>query len=596
MRVATHSMRRRPGILLGAALVSIGLIAGACGSDEKSGSDTTTPGEVTTPPGETTASTEASGGGETTVETSEPATLPTDAVVETIAPEAEDSEPVPGGTLRYGLEADVDGINPTTSALSAPGLMMANAVFDTLASVDTEGNAVPNLAESFTPSADFLSWTVKLRPGIKFHDGTDLNSAAVAKTFETQFNDPLVGLAVKPFYPPTGAVVIVDDLSLTFNLLEPNAYFPHALTGQLGYVPSPTWLDAAKADPTLNQAPVGTGPFIYDSRSQDSVTRFVRNPDWWGGEVYLDAIEFYPVPDPDLRLELLFNDELDAQQTTDQASIQQLRDNDSLQNVFDDTGEESFVMMNSQTAPFDDLRVRQALTYATPRQNYIDLIGLGEGRPADQPYTPESKYYNPDVKQEADEPDKAVALAAEYCGEKPENCADGKINMEFQFSGPSVVQTRIAEILDEGWSVAFNVTFDELNQQQHIQQTALGQYNVNTWRQFGADDPFADNVWQLCRTVGGISLNWPRYCDESRDALLLAAQAEPDPAKRIPLYQQVVQNLHDAYTYVFLTHTIWANSFVEGVHGVCDRMSPDGVLLKCAANGRTWFSSVWMES
>ena len=64
---------------------------------------------------------------------------------------------------------------------------------------------------------------------------------------------------------------------------------------------SPTWLAAALADPTLNQQPVGTGPFVFDSRSPDSVTRFVRNESWWNGEVYLDAIEFSPVPDADTR-------------------------------------------------------------------------------------------------------------------------------------------------------------------------------------------------------------------------------------------------------------------------------------------------------
>ncbi len=199
------------------------------------------------------------------------------------------------------------------------------------------------------------------------------------------------------------------------------------------------------------------------------------------------------------------------------------------------------------------------------------------------------------MKQESDEPERAVALATEYCAENTQNCTDGKINMEYQWSGPAVVQTRIAEILNEGWSVAFNVTFDELPQDDHIQQTALGQYNVNTWRQFGGDDPWTDNIWLLCRTIGGISLNWPRFCDEGRDALLLQAQAEQDPAKRAELYKQVSQLIHDAYTYVFFTHTIWANSFVENVHGACERTSPEGVDLECTSNGRSWFSSVWME-
>ncbi|MEM8786316.1 MAG: hypothetical protein AAGF19_10715, partial [Pseudomonadota bacterium] len=132
------------------------------------------------------------------------------------------------------------------------------------------------------------------------------------------------------------------------------------------------------------------------------------------------------------------------------------------------------------------------MALATPLENYRNLIGLGVSRGADQAFIPESPFYNPDVVQVGDDPDAAVPLAAEYCGEFPDNCTDGKINMELQWSGPSVIQTRIAELLDEGWSAAFNVTFDDLPQDEHISQTATGQYNVVTWRQFGGVDPALD--------------------------------------------------------------------------------------------------------
>jgi len=261
-------------------------------------------------------------------------------------------------------------------------------------------------------------------------------------------------------------------------------------------------------------------------------------------------------------------------------------------------------MINSAAAPFDDIRARQALAYATPRQTYLDLIALGVIRGADQRFIPEDPYHNPDVKMVGDDPGTAEALAAEYCAERGSEtnpttgeptCTDGKINIELQFAGPSVLQTRRAEILDEGWSAAFNVSFDELLEDEHIQQTALGQYNVNLWRQFEAEDPSADNVWLLCRTIGGISLNWPRFCDEERDAALLQAQATTDQAERVALYQQVEQMINEDFLYIFLTHTAWMNAFTDNVHGVCDRTSPEGIKLKCAVAGRTWFSTVWMD-
>jgi len=524
-------------------------------------------------------------------------------VVETLPPETV-PEPVKGGTLRYGLEADVNGLNPTTSALSSPGLMMSNAVFDTLTATTADNQVVPFLAQSVEPATDdFKSWTLTLRPDILFQDGTPLNADAIIVNFEAQRNDPLVGLAVRPFFPEQNAIQKIDDLTVQFNLLDSNAYFPATISGQLGMVSSPTWLAAAKADPTLNQNPVGTGPFKFDSRSQDSVTRFVRNDDWWNGDVYLDAVEFYPVPDSATRVDLMLGNELEALQTTDPESIVQLQD-EGIPNVYDDSAAEQFAMLNTAAAPFDDIRARQALAWATPRQNYLDLIALGVIRGANERFIPEDPYANPNVVQQIDDPDQAIALATDYCNERgtetnpitgQPTCTDGKINIELQWSGPSVLQTRRAEILDEGWSAAFNVTFDELLEDEHIQQTALGQYNVNLWRQFEAEDPSADNVWLLCRTIGGISLNWPRYCDEQRDALLLQAQATTDQNERIQLYQQVEQMINDAYTYIFFTHTAWMNAFTDNVHGVCDRMSPEGVPLKCAVAGRTWFQTVWID-
>ena len=200
-------------------------------------------------------------------------------------------------------------------------------------------------------------------------------------------------------------------------------------------------------------------------------------------------------------------------------------------------------------------------------------------------------------------PDEAIALATEYCAERgtEENpitggptCTDGKINIELQWSGPSVIQTRIAEILDEGWSSAFNVTFDELAQDDHIQQTALGLYNVNTWRQFGEVDPISDKVYMMCRNIGGISLNWPQFCSEERDALINEAQTIADAEGRIPAWQSIVQDMHDAYTYIFTLHTIWDDAFDNSVRGVCDRTAPDGTVALCTHRGRPWFDSVWI--
>jgi len=505
-------------------------------------------------------------------------------------------KPQRGGTLRYAIEADVDGLNPTSSAISTSGYVMGAAVFDTLATGSVDGDCIPSLAESFEHNEDYTSWTYKLREGILFHDGNEVTAEDVVYSAEVQRNDPLVGLAVKPFYPTEGAFEVLDRYTVRFNLLDSWANF--CPTSQLAWVASKAWLEAALEDPTLDQQPVGSGPFRFDSRTEDSVTRFVRNEGYWGGEAWLDAVEYIPVPDPDTRTDLLLAGEVHALHTTSDENIEILENSDgifSLRSQKPHGGAEAFLMLNSSVAPFDDIRARKALAYATPKQDYLTLITAGLGVSADQLFEPGSPYHNPAVKQEADMPDEAVAMAAEYCADLPENCSNGKINMEYMFVEGSVVNQRSAELMEKGWSVAFNVDFDLNNQQQHIQNAALGWYNAVAWRQFGAYRPEGDNVWLMCRTVGFISLNWPKYCDEERDALLWEATGTTDEAIRTPLFQELAQKLHDDYLYIFLTHVQWTNSFADNVHGVCEADTAEGHRIFCPNDGVTGVRTLWLS-
>ena len=91
-------------------------------------------------------------------------------------------------------------------------------------------------------------------------------------------------------------------------------------------------------------------------------------------------------------------------------------------------------------------------------------------------------------------------------------------------------------------------------------------------------------------------MNWPRLCDESRDALLLEAQASQDDATRVALYQELQQKINDDFIYIFFTHTTWDNAFGENVRGVCNRLTPDGETTQCATSGRTWFNSVYFAA
>jgi basic membrane protein A len=511
-------------------------------------------------------------------------------------------QPVFGGTLRVSLEAETDGLNPTVNRFAASAYQMAAAVFDPLAAWDENGMAVPYLAESITGSDDLMTWDVTLRPGIMFHDGTPVTSEAILLAFQRQLADPLIRLALVPMFPDDDPdteeyelAEIIDELTVRFHMKRATAHFASYLTGQLGHVVSPTWLRAAIEDGTLNQAPVGSGPFRFDSRDQDQMTRFVRNDNYWNGDVYLDAVEFYVYTDSEIAADAMAVGDIDVLGTTNVDAILALREIDGLTLIEDDSGEEGFGILNTSKAPFDDIRARKALTYATARQDYLDFIGQGILRPADTWFGPGHPYHNPDVVQEADSPDLATPLVDEYCAELPDNCTDGRINMEFQFSGPSVIQERVYDILSEGWSDHFNITKEMLLQDDHITQVAFGLYDWVTWRQMGVQDPDVDALWLLCDAIGGLSLNWPRYCDPARDDLLYAQRASSDEAERAEIWKEVVAMVNQDYTYILFNHTLWSSAFSSRVQNICGPTSPDGVTLMCTVNGGNGVGYLWIE-
>ena len=226
-------------------------------------------------------------------------------------------------------------------------------------------------------------------------------------------------------------------------------------------------------------------------------------------------------------------------------------------------------MINTGVPPFDDIRAREALTLATPVENYLEPHRARRAPPGHAAVHPREPATTTPTSSRGRQPRRGQGTRRTPTAPiVPENCTDGKINMELQFPAGSVVLEQTGDLLVQGWGDSFNVEIQTLPQDEHIQEAALGQYNTVLWRQFGAEDPALDNVWLLCRTVGGISLNWPKSCDPARDELLLAAQATTDEAERVALYQQITQLIADQYLYIFLSHTPWVNAFAEDVRGV----------------------------
>jgi peptide/nickel transport system substrate-binding protein len=130
--------------------------------------------------------------------------------------------PKMGGAVKFGIEGESDGFNPTKNRWAISGYMVGSSVFDPLAAYDATGKPQPYLAKAFTPSADFKTWTVELRPGVTFSDGTPVDAAAVKKDLDAVRADPLIGIALNNI----AATTVVSPTQLTISTIDPWASMP----------------------------------------------------------------------------------------------------------------------------------------------------------------------------------------------------------------------------------------------------------------------------------------------------------------------------------------------------------------------------------
>ena len=134
----------------------------------------------------------------------------------------------PGGSITVGLELDIPGFDPLkVGVYDTAALTASSAIFDTLTTLDANGKAQPRLALSWEPSEDFKTWTFKLRPGVKFHDGTPFNAAAYKANFDRQ-KDPANKCRCAFYIANVKSVEAPDELTLVYNLNDPSVNYPIA--------------------------------------------------------------------------------------------------------------------------------------------------------------------------------------------------------------------------------------------------------------------------------------------------------------------------------------------------------------------------------
>jgi peptide/nickel transport system substrate-binding protein len=200
--------------------------------------------------------------------------------------------PKRGGSLTFGVFSQTVSLDPAVSTGGGTtGADELAALYDTLMRYnDDTGMYEPQTAQSLTSNSDFTIWTLKLKPNIKFTDGTPYNAQAVVYNFKRLVTKRQ---AASGFITRITNYNVIDDLTLEFTLNAPWSGFPFVLAYNTGSIASPTAIEKL-GDQQLGLAPVGAGagPFVYDSFKPNEGIVLKRNPNYWGGDVYLDELRF----------------------------------------------------------------------------------------------------------------------------------------------------------------------------------------------------------------------------------------------------------------------------------------------------------------
>lgn len=470
-------------------------------------------------------------------------------------------------TLIFGRGGDSVALDPGI-VTDGESLKIAQQVYDTLLSYEPGSTKVqPSLAESWEVAEDGLTYTFKLRQGVKFHDGTDFNAEAVVFNFE-RWSDPaseykFEGDSFDYYDSMFGSedsrvikeVTAVDEHTVQFTLNQPQAPFLQNIAMSSFGIASPT---AVKEKTTnFKSEPVGTGPFVFKEwKRNDSIT-LEKNPDYWQeGLPKLNKVIVRSIPDNTARFNALQNGEIDIMEDLNADDLTVLESNANLQKIERPSFNVGYIGFNTKKKPFDDKKVRQALNHAVNKQAIVDAFFGGSAQVAKNPLPPTLWGYNDEIQDYAYDPEKAKALLAE--AGYPDGISEALTFYAMPVSRPYMPDGRkVAEAIQADLEkIGVTVSIQSPEWATYLDDLKAGEKDDLYMLGWTGDNGDPDNfIYTLLDkdTIPGNNRSF--YVNEELHTILVEAQKEVDQDKRAELYKQAQVIIKEDAPWIPLVHT-----------------------------------------
>jgi peptide/nickel transport system substrate-binding protein len=466
-------------------------------------------------------------------------------------------EPRSGGHLEVAVLFDAFGLDPWTMVGSIADGTIGMAFYDPLMIYDEDNEVVPFLAESLETD-DNQTWTLRLREGVEFHDGTPLDAEAVKFNLERHQDISVLSRSILNAIN-IEEIRVVDPLTAEIELQFPWPAFPETLVGNLGKIASPT---AVEADPeAIETNPVGTGPFLLDEWARGERLVLRANPNYWReGEPYVDTVTLRPILDVQTRFESVRRGEIHIGQTTNGAELVDADEADEMQS-FPIFGPGITIQFNTDAEPFDDPRVRLAVWHATNREAINDVVfkGAGVTPPYDSLIPRDSKFYIEEIDYPEFDPDRAAALVEEVEAER------GPIEFTFKcINLPDQVQ--MAQLLEEMWgNVGMDAEIQIMDQNQVVLDVFERNYQSSCFGVIGNEDPDLQFHGAL---LSDSPINTTGYSNSQVDEALETGRRSSDPDERFEAYRTVQEHLATDAPLFVANSTPWGWFATSDVRGL----------------------------
>lgn len=470
-------------------------------------------------------------------------------------------------TLRIGLAEDPDILDPTM-ARTYVGRIVFSAFCDKLFDIDEKLNIVPQLALSSETDDDGKALVIKLRPGVKFHDGEPLDAEAAKFSIERHLTFP--GSFRKPELASVDHVEVVDPLTIRLVLKAPFSPLLAQLTDRAGMMVSPK--AAKEAGDKFGLRPVCAGPYKFVERVQQDRIVFEKFADYWNKDnVFIDRIVFQPIVDATVRLANLKSGGLDLIERVLATDLKEVRSDSRLkvataielgyQGVTLNIGKDKAKGPLSQSA-----KVRQALDLAIDRDAINQVVFNGEFQTGNQWVNPDHPYYQKAFPVRARNVEKAKALLKE-AGVTPPVSVDFLVSKGAETETPAqVIQSMASEA---GFDMKIRVTEFATG----LKQAEAGDFQAYMLAWSGRVDPDGNSFIFL---HSGAPQNYSAWSNVQADKALQEARLITDPDKRKAIYATLTKLAQEDEPILYLYHRRIIIAHTTKLEGY--RQMPDGLV------------------